>query len=153
MIGGGGRGGLGGRGGNLFSSTTPPPPTPIAPFGLPLPRTLEVGVTAVAGEEEREPGETPGASGSRKDDAMDDSRRREGILDWDLVPGGPSGVFCQGGLAQYVRTTAKIRSLLTDPPRARGVPDVLMSATQQMSWAIPLSKLTRHFLFLRIFRR
>ena len=55
-------------------------------------------MAAVAGEEEREPGETPGASGSRKDDAMDDSRRREGILEWDLGPGGPSWVFCQGGL-------------------------------------------------------
>ena len=57
-----------------------------------------MAAVAVAGEEEREPGETPVASGSRKDDAMDDSRRREGILDWDLVPGGPSWVFCPGGI-------------------------------------------------------
>jgi len=76
-----------------------PPPLAIAPFGLPFPKALEVGVAAVAGEEEREPGETPVASGSRKDDAMDDSRRREGILDWDLFPGGPSWVFCQGGIS------------------------------------------------------
>lgn len=84
----------------MSSTIPPPPPPPIAPFGLPFPKALEVGVAAVAvaGEEEREPGETPVASGSRKDDAMDDSRRREGILDWDLVPGGPSWVFCPGGI-------------------------------------------------------
>jgi hypothetical protein len=76
VIGGGGRGGLGTRGGTLFSSTKP---LPLVPLGFPL-NTLDVGVAAVAGEEEREPGETPVASGSRKD-AVDDSRRREGILD------------------------------------------------------------------------
>ncbi len=53
---------------------------PLAPFGLPFPRTLDVGVAAVPGDEDRDPGETPVGSGSRKD-ATDDSRRREGILD------------------------------------------------------------------------
>lgn len=43
------------------------------------------------GEEEREPGEAAVASGSRKD-AMEDSRRREGILDCDLAP-GPRGAL------------------------------------------------------------
>jgi hypothetical protein len=47
----------------------------------------------VPGEEERDPGEAAAASGSRKD-AVEDSRRREGILDWDLDPGGARGVFC-----------------------------------------------------------
>jgi hypothetical protein len=75
------------RGRTLFSSTTPP-----LPFSFPFPRTLEVGVAAVPGEEERDPGETAAASGSRKD-AVEDSRRREGILDWDLDPGA-RGVFC-----------------------------------------------------------
>lgn len=41
------------------------------------------------GEEERDPGDATVASGSRKD-AVDDSRSREGILDWDLAP----GAFC-----------------------------------------------------------
>lgn len=81
MTGGGGLGGLGTRRGTLFSS---PPPT--KPFALPLPKILEVGVAAVPGEEEREPGEAAVASGSRND-AMEDSRRREGILDCDLAPG------------------------------------------------------------------
>ena len=89
MIGGGGLGGLGIRGGTLFSS--PPPPPPAKPFALPFPKILEVGVAAVPGEEERDPGEAPVASGSRND-AMEDSRRREGILDCDLAPGGPRGV-------------------------------------------------------------
>jgi hypothetical protein len=57
-----------------------------------------VGVAAVAGEEERDPGEAPVASISRES-AIDDSRRREGILDWDLVPGGARGVFCPELLA------------------------------------------------------
>ena len=38
------------------------------------------------GEEERDPGDATVASGSRKD-AVEDSRRREGILEWDLAPG------------------------------------------------------------------
>jgi len=65
----------------------------VIPFGLPFPRprTLEVGV-AVAGEDERDPGEAPVASISR-DSAIDDSRRREGIFDWDLAPGGARGEF------------------------------------------------------------
>ena len=89
MTGGGGLGGLGIRGGTLFSS----PPPPARPFALPFPKILEVGVAAVPGEEEREPGEAPVvASGSRKD-AMEDSRRREGILECDLVPGGPRGLL------------------------------------------------------------
>jgi hypothetical protein len=87
VIGGGGLGGLGIRGGTLFSS-----PPPAKPFAFPFPKTLEVGVAAVPGEEEREPGEAPVASGSRKD-AVEDSRRREGILDCDLAPGGPSGLL------------------------------------------------------------
>ena len=92
MTGGGGLGGLGSRRGALFSS--PPPAKP--PFALPFPKILEVGVAAVPGEEEREPGEAPVASGSRKD-AMEDSRRREGILDCDLVPGGPRVVLYPRG--------------------------------------------------------
>jgi hypothetical protein len=40
----------------------------------------------VPGEEERDPGDATVASGSRKD-AVEDSRRREGILEWDLAPG------------------------------------------------------------------
>jgi len=74
---GGGRGGLAMRGGTFFSSTTA---AALAPFCLPLPRTLEVVVAAVAGEEEREAGEAPSTSGSGMG-AVDDSRRREGILD------------------------------------------------------------------------
>lgn len=71
----------------------------VIPFDLPFPRprTLEVGV-AVAGEDERDPGEAPVASISRES-AIDDSRRREGILDWDLAPGGPRGEFCPNLLA------------------------------------------------------
>ena len=87
MTGAGGLGGLGIRGGALFSS----PPT-AKPFALPFPKILDVGVAAVPGDEEREPGEAPVASGSRKE-AMEDSRRREGILEWDLAPGGPRGVL------------------------------------------------------------
>ena len=80
------------REGIFFSPTMPPA---VMPFGFPLPRprTLEVGVAAVAGEEERDPVEAPVASISRES-AIDDSRRREGILDWDLVPEGARGVFC-----------------------------------------------------------
>ena len=111
-----------------------------------------MGVAAVAGEEEREPGETPVASGSRKDEAMDDSRRREGILDWDLFPGGPSWVFCRGGLARYG----------PDERQSEGSSRIRLAQEEYLmfdvsktaeSWAIPLNKLTRHFLFLRIFRR
>jgi hypothetical protein len=87
VTGSGGLGGLGSRRGALFSS-----PPPAKPFALPFPKILEVGVAAVPGEEEREPGEATVASGSRKD-AMEDSRRREGILDCDLVPGGPRGLL------------------------------------------------------------
>jgi len=55
----------------------------------------------VPGEEERDPGDATVASGSRKD-AVDDSRSREGILDWDLAPGalvparerGVADTFC-----------------------------------------------------------
>jgi hypothetical protein len=61
--------------------------------------TLEVGVAAVAGEDERDPGEAPVASISRES-AIDDSRRREGILDWDLAPGGARGEFCPKLLAK-----------------------------------------------------
>lgn len=42
------------------------------------------------GEEERDPGDATVASGSRKD-AVEDSRRREGILEWDFAP----GALCQ----------------------------------------------------------
>jgi hypothetical protein len=75
VTGGSGLGGVGMWEGILFSS-----PPPFVPFALPFPRTLEVVVAAVPGEEERDPGEAPVASGSTKD-AIDDSRRREGILD------------------------------------------------------------------------
>jgi hypothetical protein len=68
-------------------------PLPLVPFSFPFPRTLEVGVAAVPGEEERDPGEAAAASGSRKD-AVEDSRRREGIFDWDLAPESARGVFC-----------------------------------------------------------
>jgi len=96
VTGGGGLGGLGTRAGAFFSS-----PPPAKPFALPFPNILEVGVAAVPGEEEREPGEAPVASGSRKD-TMEDSRRREGILDCDLAPGlllptrerGVADTFC-----------------------------------------------------------
>jgi hypothetical protein len=54
-------------------------------------------VAAVAGEDERDPGEAPVAS---RESAIDDSRRREGILDWDLAPGGARGEFCPKLLAQ-----------------------------------------------------
>jgi hypothetical protein len=76
-------------------------PPAVIPFGFPFPRprTLEVGVAAVAGEDERDPGEAPVASISRES-AFDDSRRREGILDWDLAPGGARGEFCPKLLAQ-----------------------------------------------------
>lgn len=101
MTGGSGRGGLGMRAGTFFSSAAAPA---FAPLCLPLPRTLEVVVAAVAGEEEREAGEAPGASGSRRG-AVDDSRRREGILDCDLAPGRARGVLV--------------------PARERGMPDNL----------------------------
>ena len=104
-----GRGGLGMRGGILFSSTTPP-----VPFGLPFPGTLEAGVGAVPGVEERDPGEAAVPSGSRKD-AIEDSRRREGILDWDFDP----GVFCRE--SAHVEQRMEVQSLLTVPARARGV--------------------------------
>jgi len=87
VIGAGGLGGLGTRGGTLFSSTPP-----AKPFTFPFPNILDVGVAAVPGEEEREPGDAAVASGSRKD-AIEDSRKREGILDCDLGPGGPRGVL------------------------------------------------------------
>jgi hypothetical protein len=51
----------------------------------------------VAGEDERDPMEAPVAS---RESAIDDSRRREGILDWDLAPGGARGEFCTKLLAQ-----------------------------------------------------
>lgn len=73
------------RGGILFSSTAP-----LVPFGLPFPGTLEAGVGAVPGVEERDPGEAAVPSRSGKD-TIEDSRRREGILDWDLDP----GVLCR----------------------------------------------------------
>lgn len=47
----------------------------------------------MAGEDERDPGEAPVASIS-SESAIDDSRRREGIFDWDLAPGGARGECC-----------------------------------------------------------
>ena len=129
------------RGGTLFSSTTTP--MPLVPFSFPFPRTLEVGVAAVPGEEERDPGEAAVASGSRKD-AVEDSRRREGILDWDLAP----GVFCPEFSA--CERMMEVQSLLTVPTRARGVPngDISNSKAGRSS----SNQRTRHFLFLD-FRR
>jgi hypothetical protein len=97
------------RGGTLFSSTTP-----LVPFGLPFPGTLEVGVAAVPGVEERDPGEAAVPSGRK--DAVEDSRRREGILDWDLDP----GVFCPDRVSACERMM-EVQSLLTVPARARAV--------------------------------
>ena len=117
MTGGGGLGGLGTRGGTLFSS---PPTAPANPFALPFPNILEVGVAAVPGEEEREPGEAPVVSGSRKD-AMEDSRRREGIFDCDLAPGGPRGLLCPDPWFQCVHTRSKVNGVLShiSDPRKR----------------------------------
>ena len=118
MTGGGGLGGLGIRGGTLFSS---PPAAPANPFALPFPKILEVGVAAVPGEEEREPGEAPVVSGSRKD-AMEDSRRREGIFDCDLAPGGPRGLLCPSRSVVSVRAhKPKVNGVLShiSDPRKR----------------------------------
>ena len=92
------------------------------------------------GEEERDPGEATVASGSRND-AVEDSRRREGILDWDLAP----GAFCPelAHVSKLYRSEVFLRLRLAKEECLM----VISAITRQ--WAILESiKHTRHFLFL-----
>src|SRR5882762_1231767 len=117
MTGGGGRGGLGSRGLGLLLPLPAPVPAPFVappiPFRLrPLLVTefAEDGVPALAGsalgDDERESGDDDGSRS--RNDAVEDSRSREGTLDCEFV-GAARGWFWSGRIA--VQKSCRVRQI------------------------------------------